>query len=196
NWVVQRREVAADGALGSVATLSTAGRSAGDPALAWGGEGTLAMVWKRSSGGGHVIQTGTVPKPPPPPPPPPGEEPNGGGATGGSPSGPPAGGSPQAVDNSFQINAITRNRKQGTATLAVVVPGAGELALRGSVPRRHQVGGPAQVLLRVVPKGAQMRALRRKGRLRVRLTVTFAPSGGEASSQTLKLQLRRIPPRN
>jgi hypothetical protein len=193
HWVVQRRGVGVGGTLTAIETLSAAGRSAGDPALAWSGVGTLTMAWKRSSGGAHAIQAAIFPKPQLPPP---GEDPgdgddgSGGGAPGGSPSGSPAVTPPRFVDNSFQISAITRNRKRGTATLAVVVPGAGELTLRGSAPRRRQVTAPAQVLLPVVPKAAQRRALRRKGTLRLRLTVTFAPSGGEANSRTFALRLR------
>lgn len=199
SWVVQRRDLGAAGGLGSVQTLSAAGRGAGDPVVAWGNDGTLAMIWKRLAGSGEVVQAETIskpqPPPPPPPPPPPVEEGPGGGSAGvgggGSLPGAPPGVVNPVVDNSIRITRVFLNRKRGTALLAVVVPGPGELFLRGAVPRRHQLTNAAQVLLRVVPKPAKRRALRRRGHLRLPVTVTFAPAGGEASSRSLTLRLRR-----
>lgn len=192
SWRVQRRDFDAGGTLGATETLSAAGRSAGDPALAWGDDGTLAMIWKRSSGS-DVIQAQTVPLPQPPPPPPPPTGPSAGGSASGG------GGSPDPgkpfVDNAFRISDVSFNRRRGTATLAVVVPGPGEVRLRGAVPRRRQTAGPAQVLLRVVPKAGKRRLLSKRGALRLRVTVAFAPTGGEASSKTLRLRLRKAPAR-
>lgn len=195
-WRVQRRDFGVGGTLGAVETLSTAGRSAGDPALAWGDDGTLAMTWKRASGGGAVIQAKTVPLPdaPPPPQPPPTDPPAGGSASGGGGGGSSGPGQP-FVDNAFRISNVSFNRKRGTATLAVVVPGPGEVSLRGAVPQRRQTTSAAQVLLRVVPKAAKRRLLGKRGSLRLRVTVAFAPAGGEASSKTLVLRLRKAPSR-
>ena len=44
NWIVQRRDLDGAGALAATVTLSAAGRGAGDPSLARGNDGTLAMV--------------------------------------------------------------------------------------------------------------------------------------------------------
>ena len=178
NWVTQRRDI-------------------GDSAVAWGEDGTLALVWKRSSGGGEVIQG--VPRPPPPlppllPPPSLGDaldvRTGGGSAPGGSTAPGTA-----TVDSSFRISRIFLDRKRGRATLVVLAPGPGELFLRGAVPRRRRFGAAARLLLRVVPKAPKRRALRRKGALRLRVTVTFAPRGGEASSRTLSLRLKQASPR-
>jgi hypothetical protein len=63
NWIVQRRDFAATGTLGSTTeSLSAAGRNAGDPVVAWGGDGTLTMVWKRFNGSGDVVEAKRVPK--------------------------------------------------------------------------------------------------------------------------------------
>lgn len=184
HWVVQRRDLSGTGSLGSTQVLSTSGRSAGDPALAWGSDGTLVMSWKRFAGSGDVVQVGTVLKPPPAPPPKP--------KTGTS-TGTRAGADEDAVDNSFQIAEVRRNRKRGTATLAVVVPGPGRLVLDGAVFQRRQVGGAGRFTLRVVPKPAKRLLLRRTGSARLKVTVTFAPAGGEPNSRTLSLRLRRAP---
>jgi hypothetical protein len=63
NWIVQRREIGATGILGSTTeNLSAAGRNAGDPVVAWGGDGTLTMAWKRFDGSGDVVEAKRVPK--------------------------------------------------------------------------------------------------------------------------------------
>lgn len=190
NWIVQRRDLGTDGTLGAIATLSASGRNAGDPALAWGSDGTLAMTWKRFAGAGEVVQAQTVPLPQPPPPPPPPTKPK----TGPSPGAPPAA-DDAPIDNSFRIAAIRKNRRLGTATLTVVVPGPGQLMLDGAVFRHRQVDGAGRVKLRVVPKGAKRRALRRDGSVRLGVTITFVPTGGEPNSRTIKLRLRKTSPR-
>jgi hypothetical protein len=186
HWVVQRRDLDPSGTVGSVLSLSTAGRSAGDAALAWGSDGTLAMVWRRASGSGDVVQAGTVPKPQPPPPPPPLTS---------SGAGSPSGDQPRADDGTFvslfQVGRPRLNRKRGTATLTVAVPGPGELTLRGATPQRRAVAGAGTVTLRVVPKAAHRVALRKRGSLRLKLTVTFEPVGGAASSRSLTLRLKQ-----
>ncbi|MDQ2630741.1 MAG: hypothetical protein M3Y75_07175 [Actinomycetota bacterium] len=199
SWVVQRRDLGVAGGLGAVQTLSAAGRNAGDPAVARGDDETLAMTWKRAAGSGEAVQVGTMPKPEPPPPPPPppppaGEDPPGGSGGGSAPGGSGGAGNPVA-GNSFRITRVLLNRKRGTATLVVLAPGPGELSLRGAVPQRRRLSSAAQVLLPVVPRPAKRRALRRQGALRLRVTVTFAPSGGEANSRSLILRLKKAPPR-
>lgn len=190
NWIVQRRDLSSTGSLGGTQSLSLPGRSAGDPALAWGDDGTLVMTWKRFAGSGDVVQVGTVLKPPPPPPPPspPPPQPKTGTAPGAQP-----GGDLGVVDNSFRIANIRLDRRRGTATLAVVVPGPGGLILDGAVFQRRQVAGAGRFTLRVVPKAAKRRLLRRSGSARLKVTVTFAPAGGEPRSRTLSLRLRKAP---
>jgi len=62
NWIVQRRDFSATGTLASTTeSLSAAGRNAGDPVVAWGGDGTLAMAWKRFDGSGDVVEAKRVP---------------------------------------------------------------------------------------------------------------------------------------
>ena len=63
NWIVQRRDLLANGTLAGTQNLSVGGRTAGDPALAWGPGGTLAMTWRRFNGAGDVVQRTIVPQP-------------------------------------------------------------------------------------------------------------------------------------
>jgi len=63
NWIVQRRDFAATGTLGTTENLSSAGRRASDPIVGWGGDGTLAMGWRRFNGAGDVIQAKTTSAP-------------------------------------------------------------------------------------------------------------------------------------
>lgn len=185
SFTVQRRDFAPDGSLSSGEDLSTPGRSTSYPAVAWGADETLTLTWTRGSGSADVVQAKTVPLPPPPPPPPP--PPSGGSGS------PPPGGSaaPEQVDNSFQLGHLRLNRKLGTATLAVTVPGPGTVSLAGAEPRHSYVAVAGTVSLRIVPRLAKRRQLWRNGSLRLRLIVTFAPDGGTASSRTLTVRLRQ-----
>jgi phage terminase large subunit-like protein len=192
NFVVQRRDVAADGTLATTEGVSAPGRRASAPTVAWGSDGTLAMVWRRFAGSGDVVQTESVP-PPPPPPPPGGEEPGTGGGTHSTGSTPSRGGS--AIAPSFQIAKVIINRKHGTATLKVSVSGPGQLSLAGAVPRSQTLDGAGVASLRVVPKAAKRRLLSRRGALRLKVTVSFEPLGGSAISQRLTLGLRKSQPK-
>jgi len=197
NWVVQRRDLAADGGLGTTAGLSAAGRGAGDAVAAWGADGTLAMVWRRFAGAGDVVQANTVPKPelPPPTPDPEGEEEGSGGGTGagaGAGTGSAGGADTVApVDNSFTLGKAKLNRRRGTAILTVEVPGAGLVAVDGAVPQQQRADGPGRVALRILPKPAARRILAQRGSVRLRLTVTFVPRGGEPSSRAVSLRLKK-----
>jgi hypothetical protein len=196
NWIVQRRDLAADGTLGTTTNLSAAGRDAGEPVAAWGGDGTLAMVWKRLNGAGDVVQAATVPgsgPPPPPPPPPPSGtpgDPEGSGGKGAS--GGPGPAAAPLPDNGFAIGKVRLNKRRGTATVAVIVPGPGLVSLSGAVSQLRTVSAAGKVVLRVLPGPAQRRALRRKGSARVRLTIAFQPRGGVSNSRDLSLRLRKV----
>jgi len=188
NFIVQHRDLAPDGTLSSSEGLSAAGRSASYPVVAWGADGTLTMTWARGSGSADVVQAKTVPLSPPPPTPPPPPPPSGGSGS------PPPGGTtaPQQVDNSFTLGRLRLNRKLGTATLVVSVPGPGEVGLVGAKSRRHYAAGAGTVTLRIVPGPAKRRRLRRHGSLRLRVTVTFAPDGGMANSRSLTVRLQKV----
>jgi hypothetical protein len=195
-WRLQRRTVAGSGSVGAVTTLSAAGRDAGDPALAWGDDGTLMMSWRRSAGGGDVIQVKSVPGPdsPPPPPPPPPAPAGGGSVDSGGSSGAGAGGGGDgaaAPADSFRIADVRLDRRHGTARITVEVPGPGTVALAGVMPQRREAERAGEVTLPVLPRRGSRRLLERRGWVRVRLTVTFVPGGGPPSSRGLSLRLKK-----
>lgn len=180
DFVVQRRDLAADGSLGATEDVSAAGRRASSPAVAWGSDGTLAMTWRRFAGAGDVIQERTVPKPAPPVP--------GGGSAGAGGSPPPRG---APATGGLRIEKAILDKKHGTAKLKVSVPGAGRLTLSGAVPRSRRLAAAGTAYLKVVPKPAKRRLLSRRGSVRLRLTVGFEPVAGGALSRQLRLVLKK-----
>lgn len=97
--------------------------------------------------------------------------------------------------NTFSFGKFTRNRKKGTATLVVNVPGAGQLALGGKRVRpiaKTADGTSTKVNLKVVAAGKAKKKLREIGKVKLRLQVTFTPTGGDPSSQTKPVKLIRL----
>lgn len=94
--------------------------------------------------------------------------------------------------NRFRFGKLKRQPAKGTATLAVAVPGAGRLTLRGAGLVRRQVsaGGPQTVKLLIKAKGSKAAKLRRNGKVAVRPLLTFIPAGGSARQQPRPLVLR------
>ncbi|HEX5592035.1 MAG TPA: hypothetical protein VFX35_01665, partial [Solirubrobacterales bacterium] len=210
NFIVQRRDVAADETLSAVTGLSAPGRRGSAPAVAWGSGGDLMMSWRRFAGAGDAIEAAPLPAPfpplPPVPPPPPAEEeaeeeppiseppaPVGGPAVGQAVIGPtsPLPG-PAATDAaSLRFVKVVVNRRRGTARLQLEVSAPGRLALTGPVPRDRIVDSGGTVMLRVVPKRAQRRLLLRTGHLSLKVTVAYEPLAGEPLSRSLTVQLKK-----
>lgn len=199
NWIVQRRDLAANEALSAITDLSAPGRRASGPAVAWGSGGNLTMAWRRFAGSGDVIQATPIPTPPPEPP---AEEEEGGGESGEPTPKPVAGGSTgaAAVGGSgpaaheaaagLRLVKVIVNRRRGTARLLVEVSGPGQLALKGAVPRDRIVAAAGTVTLKIVPKRAQRQLLARQGHLPLKLTVSFSPLGGDALRRSLTVRLK------
>lgn len=95
-------------------------------------------------------------------------------------------------DNSFTIGKVRLNKRRGTATLAVLVPGPGLVSLSGAMSQMRTAPAAGKVALPVLPGRAQRRALRRKGSVRLHLTIAFQPTGGRASSRGLSLRLTKV----
>jgi hypothetical protein len=100
--------------------------------------------------------------------------------------------------NAFTITGIARHRRNGTATITVALSNPGLATVGGlGLKKRHATTAVASsVSFNVVTVGKSRRKLARKGHLKVPLTITFYPTGGDPSSQTMALKLvqRRIPP--
>jgi hypothetical protein len=95
--------------------------------------------------------------------------------------------------NSFTFGAVTRNKKNGTATLAVNVPNPGQLPLSGngvkSTGAAVSAPGTAQLLIRA--KGRKKKKLNRKGKVKVVPNITYTPTGGDSNSQSIKVKLKK-----
>jgi YVTN family beta-propeller protein len=93
--------------------------------------------------------------------------------------------------NNFKFGKLIRNTKKGTAKLKVKVPYAGRLTLFGTkltrTKRRAKKAGT--VVLNIKPKATTKKALETNGTVKVRVKVTFKPTGGKGKTRgrTVKL---------
>jgi virginiamycin B lyase len=112
---------------------------------------------------------------------------------------------PPPPSNAFSLGKLKRNKRRGTATLIVLVPGPGELALTGKgLVRQHRsadagslraieraVTAAGKVKLRIKAKGRKRRKLNRTGRVKVAAKVTYTPTFGLPATKTRKIRLRK-----
>lgn len=146
--------------------------------------GVAAVDWNKGSG-----ETSTPPNGNPNP-----------GNSGGSGGG---GGAPAKPSNAFSLLRKSISSKSGGATISVKLPGAGKLDLLGSAKSGKATIKVGHVVLTankagsfdltLKPSAAAKKALRSKGSLRVSLTLTFTPIGGDAktSTSTVTLKLKK-----
>jgi hypothetical protein len=94
--------------------------------------------------------------------------------------------------NAFTITGISRNRRNGTARLTAELsnPGVATIGARGVISRRVTTAVARSVSLKVATAGTRKRNLARTGSLKVPVTVTFHPTGGDPSSQILPVKLK------
>jgi hypothetical protein len=101
--------------------------------------------------------------------------------------------------NAFSFGKTVLNEKNGAAKLQVTIPGPGTLAIADVKKAKKRVktktiqktGGT--FYLPVTPTKSTLKALQDKGKLKVKVAVTFTPTGGLAATQTRKLTLRLAP---
>lgn len=89
------------------------------------------------------------------------------------------------ASNEISLGKLKRNKRRGTATLAVEVPGPGNLTLTGTGVKRQRpliasaskaVSAAGTVKLRVKAKGKKKRKVNDRGRVKVKVKVAFAPN--------------------
>lgn len=100
---------------------------------------------------------------------------------------------PPPPSNEFSFGKLKRNKRRGTATLVVLAPGPGELALNGKGLVNHRTtaeGGKVKV--RIKAKGRKRRKLNRTGRVKVAAKVTYTPTFGLPATKTRKARLRKL----
>jgi DNA-binding beta-propeller fold protein YncE len=97
------------------------------------------------------------------------------------------------VRNLFRFDELKRDRRRGTASLAVKVPGPGNLRVRGKLIRtaskRAETAGTVSLPIR--PRCRARRALNREGEIRVRIHVTYRPRNGAPNSRVRRVELRK-----
>jgi hypothetical protein len=99
------------------------------------------------------------------------------------------------ASNAFTLGKAKRKKRKGIAKLPVTVPGAGAVELR---PTKRVKGARAtssaagQLRLRVKARGKAKRKLRATGKAKVRVTVGFAPVGGNPASASQRVKLKLV----
>jgi hypothetical protein len=87
--------------------------------------------------------------------------------------------------NELIFGKLRRNRKRGTATLTVIVPGPGELDLAQSGKVKGQVlrpGAEGEVTLPIKPTRKTKGKLSKRGKVKVGAEIAFTPNGGASAS--------------
>jgi hypothetical protein len=98
--------------------------------------------------------------------------------------------------NFFKLGKLKRNRKKGTATLAVTIPEPGALVASAKGVKKATVRSAKGATVRIPLKaaGRGLKRLNKKGKLKFRLKVTYAPVGGDPNTQQRRLRLdKKLP---
>ena len=99
-----------------------------------------------------------------------------------------------ANPNTFSFGKLKRNKRKGTATLPVILPGPGTLVLSGKglvkqQPSNASVSGAGTRKLMIRTEGRKKRRLDRTGEVRVNAEVTYTPTGADPSAQVKRIKL-------
>ena len=105
-------------------------------------------------------------------------------------------GAVELQSNTIRFGKVKLNKKQGTATLPVILPTGGKVTLKGSSTVKGQTKSTkkaATVKFQVKAKGKALKKLRKAGTVKVKLAFTFRPTGGIASSKnkTIRLAMKK-----
>ena len=100
-------------------------------------------------------------------------------------------------DNTFTRGETKRNKNKGTATVTFNVPNPGELTgsgggakvAGGAVTSKTVTAGQAKLVIRA--KGKKKRTLNETGKVKLNVAVTYTPTGGDPSTQSIKVKLKK-----
>jgi hypothetical protein len=100
--------------------------------------------------------------------------------------------------SAFTVDAITRNKKKGRATVTATVPNPGELTGAGkgvtvanAAVVSKTVTKPGSVQLLIKATGKKKKKLNSTGKVKVNPTITFTPTGGDPATQSVKVKLKK-----
>jgi hypothetical protein len=92
-----------------------------------------------------------------------------------------------------KVGNVTKNTKTGTARLGVIVPAPGSLVVSG--PDIAKVSGhptaPGEVEVLIKAKGKALKTLREKGKVSVKVTITFTAEGKKSTKTTTVTLVRK-----
>jgi hypothetical protein len=96
-------------------------------------------------------------------------------------------------NNVITVGKVKPNKANGTAKLSVAVPGAGVLTVtaKGIKGVTSTPGAAGPVVVKIKPKGKTLKQLKAHGKAKVKVTITYTPTGGTARSVTEKVKLVR-----
>jgi hypothetical protein len=103
-------------------------------------------------------------------------------------------GQPIPIDNAISFGKVKLNKKKGTAKLPVTVPRAGKLKLKKSSKVKGAsttATGAGTVNLMVKPLGKAKKDLKKRGKAKVKASVTFTAEVGEPATKSKKLTLKK-----
>jgi hypothetical protein len=125
------------------------------------------------------------------------------GAPGRAPIGPPAPieltiNADISPTNAFTVGVTSRNKRKGTATITANLPNAGELIASGQGVKAAGVAAisktvtaPGAATLVIRAKGKKKAKLNDTGKVKLKPTITFTPTGGTASTLSTKVKLKK-----
>lgn len=102
--------------------------------------------------------------------------------------------------NAFSVTKKAISSKTGKATISLKLPGAGKVVMTGKAKNGKKTINVGKVTLNAAkagtfnltlsPSGAAKQVLKKKGSLKVNLTITFTPTGGSAKSSSSAVTLK------
>ena len=101
--------------------------------------------------------------------------------------------------NSVTVGTTTRHKKKGTATLHLTLPNPGELTASGNGVKATLAGqavtskpvGAGQAQLLIKATGKKKRKLNETGKVKLNVGITYTPTGGDPSTQSVKVKLKK-----
>src|SRR5262249_20224753 len=93
---------------------------------------------------------------------------------------------------SFSLSAVQRHKKKGTASLTATLPNPGTLAVGGKLVKAQTLAISAEgdQPLTLVPTKKTRKRLKDKGKTSGPRDLTYTPSFGSASTQSLRVTLK------
>jgi Tol biopolymer transport system component len=97
--------------------------------------------------------------------------------------------------NHFSFGKLKLNKKKGTASLIVTVPGAGSLVVNGKGVKNAKATTKAagKVTLPIRAASRAKAKLEKTGKVKLALKITFTPGGGVANTESTKVTLKLLP---